>query len=307
MPEQHVTKNAWPKELRGVDTGHMDQATWDWLQRMKATSADLVFKGQTFFITGGASGIGEKLCVFAAELGAKAVTLDLPKSIDAKNFDGQDIIGIGCDISNYDDVKRLVDGIGKQYGITKVVLNAGIFPNPRPQPTEFDMQTFEAVMRINTFGNTQVCDAALPYLWSEQNKGKDPLVAIVGSRNLGTPSHPSYTMAKAAMAQYGFYLANIDSPKGQPRHRVFQIHPDAVFDTNVWGATPEEKQQALEDSAAKKGLTVEEYLDKSNPMGMQFTSWNVAASIMDLSLPIHRGMHGVGIHSNGGVHIPKPY
>jgi hypothetical protein len=54
----------WPGQIRGVETGHMDPDTWDWLQRLRAPGKTPVFQGQTFLVTGGASGIGEKLCVF---------------------------------------------------------------------------------------------------------------------------------------------------------------------------------------------------------------------------------------------------
>jgi NAD(P)-dependent dehydrogenase (short-subunit alcohol dehydrogenase family) len=284
----------------------MDPDTWDWLQRLKAPEKIPVFQGQTFLVTGGASGIGEKLCVFAAELGARVATIDISQSIESK-FDAHGIIGKACNLADYRNVREIVTSIGRRWGITKVILNAGIFPKPRPEPTRFEMAEFENVMRINTFGNTAVGDASLPFLWDQSNAGKDPLIVVVGSRNLATPSHASYTMAKAALAQYGNYLSHLQSPPGSPHHRVYLEHPDAVFDTNIWGSTPEERQATLEDSAAKKDLTVAEYLDKSNPMGVQFTSWRVAASIVDMALPINRGKHGIGVYNIGGVHIPKPY
>lgn len=38
-----------------------------------------------------------------------------------------------------------------------------------------------------------------------------------------------------------------------------------------------------------------------------FKGVRVAASIVDMALPINRGKHGIGVYNNGGVHIPKPY
>ena len=295
-----------PDALFGVDTEQLDGTTWDWLSRMQVPSRKPVFEGQVFLITGGASGVGEKLCVISALLGAKVFTFDISEEICTK-FEKDLIAGIACDISDYENARKITREIGDKHGITKVILNAGIFPNPRPVDGRFDMKGFEQVTRINAFGNIAVCDAALLYLWSKSNINRDPLIAIVGSRNLGIPSHASYTVSKAALAQYGCYLANLASPQGCPQHRVYLEHPDAVFDTNVWGKTAEERRSSLEASAAKKGMTVSEYLDKSNPMKVTFTSWIVAGSIIEMTLPTNRGKHGVGLHHNGGVYIPRPW
>jgi NAD(P)-dependent dehydrogenase (short-subunit alcohol dehydrogenase family) len=284
----------------------MDETTWDWLCRMREPSRRPVFEGQIFLITGGASGVGEKLCAVSALLGAKVFTLDVSQEIGTK-FEKDRIEGIVCDIGDYEQARQITGEIGDKHGITKVILNAGIFPNPRPVDGRFDMKGFEQVMRINAFGNIAVCDAALAYLWSQSNLNRDPLIAIVGSRNLGIPSHASYTIAKAALAQYGCYLAHLASPQGCPRHRVYLEHPDAIFDTKVWGKTAEERRSALEASAAKKGMTVDEYLDKSNPMKVNFTSWIVARSIIEMALPTNRGKHGVGLQHNGGVYISRPW
>jgi len=295
-----------PDALFGVDTEHLDETTWDWLCRMQVPSRKPVFEGQVFLITGGASGVGEKLCVISALLGAKVFTFDVSEEIGTK-FEKDRIKGIACDIGDYEKARQITREIGDEHGITKVVLNAGIFPNPRPVDGRYDMKGFEQVMRINAFGNIAVCDAALAYLWSKSNLNRDPLIAVVGSRNLGIPSHASYTVSKAALAQYGSYLAHLASPQGCPQHRVYLEHPDAVFDTKVWGKTAEERRSTLEASAAKKGMTVGEYLDKSNPMKVSFTSWIVAGSIIDMALPTNRGKHGVGLHHNGGVYISRPW
>ena len=63
----------------------------------------------------------------------------------------------------------------------------------------------------------------------------------------------------------------------------------------------------MEASAAKKGMTVSEFLDKSNPMKVRFTSWIAARSIIDMTLPTNRGKHGVGLHHNGGIYISRPW
>jgi NAD(P)-dependent dehydrogenase (short-subunit alcohol dehydrogenase family) len=303
--EKHVPEPI-PGTLFGVGTEQMDETTWDWLSRMQTPSRKPVLEGQVFLITGGASGVGEKLCVISALLGAKVFTFDVSEEICTK-YEKDRITGIECDISDYDKARKITGEIGYKHGITKVILNAGIFPNPRPVEGRFDMKGFEQVMRINAFGNIAVCDAALVHLWSKSNLNRDPLIVIVGSRNLGTPSHASYTVSKAALAQYGSYLSHLASPQGCPQHRVYLEHPDAVFDTQVWGKTAEERRSVLEASAAKKGMTVSEYLGKSNPMKVSFTSWMVAGSIIEMTLPTNRGKHGVGLHHNGGVYIASPW
>ena len=128
-----------PDALFGVDTEQLDGTTWDWLSRMQVPSRKPVFEGQVFLITGGASGVGEKLCVISALLGAKVFTFDISEEICTK-FEKDLIAGIACDISDYENARKITREIGDKHGITKVILNAGIFPNPRPVDGRFDMK-----------------------------------------------------------------------------------------------------------------------------------------------------------------------
>ena len=75
---------------------------------------------------------------------------------------------------------------------------------------------------------------------------------LVGSRNVSAPGAgaASYSCAKAGLTQLCRVAALELAPEGV---RCNIVHPDAVFDTKLW--TPE----ALQRSAERYGLTVEEY------------------------------------------------
>jgi hypothetical protein len=75
----------------------------------------------------------------------------------------------------------------------------------------------------------------------------------------------------------------------------------------VWGKDDEDRKANILASAKKKGLTLEQYLHKSNPMHIQLTSWKIAASVVDMLLPMNRGKHGVSVHHNGGVYIANTF
>jgi NAD(P)-dependent dehydrogenase (short-subunit alcohol dehydrogenase family) len=75
--------------------------------------------------------------------------------------------------------------------------------------------------------------------------------------------------------------------------RVNVVHPDAVFDTDLW--TPE----VLARSAARYGLTVEEYKRK-NLMKTEIHSADVAAMVAAMAGPAFAKTTGAQIPVDGG-------
>jgi enoyl-[acyl-carrier-protein] reductase (NADH) len=71
------------------------------------------------------------------------------------------------------------------------------------------------------------------------------------------------------------------------------IHPDAVFDTALW--TPE----ALAQSAARYGMTVEEYKSK-NLLGREIRSIDVARLLSTVASDVFGATTGAQIPIDGG-------
>jgi NAD(P)-dependent dehydrogenase (short-subunit alcohol dehydrogenase family) len=75
--------------------------------------------------------------------------------------------------------------------------------------------------------------------------------------------------------------------------RVNIVHPDAVFDTKLW--TPE----ALAKSAARYGMSVEEYKTK-NLMKVEIKSKDIGNMVAAMASPLFAKVTGAQIPVDGG-------
>ena len=75
--------------------------------------------------------------------------------------------------------------------------------------------------------------------------------------------------------------------------RVNTVHPDAVFDTNLW------TDEIIAARAERYGLTVDEY-KRRNLLGAEITSADVAAVVLALCTDTFRVTTGAQIPIDGG-------
>ena len=195
------------------------------------------FAGKAAVVTGSAGGIGLAI----------AEALDLAESV-ATASSHPSWTGVRTDVTDEAAVQAAVDGFLAQVPrIDLFVSNAGIFTAGK-NIAELPVETFERSLRVNVTSHLIVLKAVLG---SMLGSGPGSIV-IIGSRNVAAPGPgaAAYSAAKAALTQLGRVAALELAPSGI---RVNIVHPDAVFNTALW--TPE----ALESSAKRYGLTVEEY------------------------------------------------
>jgi NAD(P)-dependent dehydrogenase (short-subunit alcohol dehydrogenase family) len=123
-------------------------------------------------------------------------------------------------------------------------------------------------------------------------KGVDASIIFVGSRNFKAPGPgaAAYSCSKAALTQ----LCRVASLELAPsKVRVNIVHPDAVFDTKLW------TQEALERSATRYGMTVEEYKTK-NLMKVEIKSKDIGNMVAAMASPIFGKVTGAQIPVDGG-------
>jgi 2-deoxy-D-gluconate 3-dehydrogenase len=117
---------------------------------MKPTNELLDLNGKVAIITGGAKGIGYGIAARLAGAGAKVVIADLDGAAahEAAQKLGDNARAVAIDVSNEDDVKRMVAFCEENFnGLDILVNNAGIFPN---QPVaEMSLEGFEKVIHVN--------------------------------------------------------------------------------------------------------------------------------------------------------------
>jgi len=204
------------------------------------------FADRAAVVTGSAGGIGLAIAEALMAQGARVLGLDLAESVATASQSAL-WTGVRTDVTDATAVHRAVaEFLDSAPRIDLLVSNAGTFTAGK-YIAELDVETFERSLKVNLTSHLIVLKEVLASM------GDGPgAIVIVGSRNVAAPGPgaAAYSAAKAGLTQLGRVAALELAPKGI---RVNIVHPDAVFNTNLW------TQEALESSAKRYGLTVEEY------------------------------------------------
>src|SRR2546426_283394 len=125
-------------------------------------------------ITGASSGLGEPTARFLSTQGAPVVLgarrVDRLQSLaDELNGSGGKALAITTDVTDYDQVKKLVDAAVQTYGRVDVIINnAGLMPSSPLERLKID--DWNRMIDVNIKGVLYGIAAALPYM-KEQKAG----------------------------------------------------------------------------------------------------------------------------------------
>src|SRR4051812_39882547 len=160
--------------------------------------------GQVAVVTGAASGIGRACAYLFADDGAKVVIADLDQArVDAvvKTITeaGGEALGVVCDVSDHDQLKRLVSTTVDHFGgLDILVNNAGMGPMAGAT-TEEDVfeERCRTTFAVNVQSQVRLIRLALPYL---QRSGSGRVVNIASTEGLiATAGGTPYTASKHAV------------------------------------------------------------------------------------------------------------
>jgi NAD(P)-dependent dehydrogenase (short-subunit alcohol dehydrogenase family) len=247
--------------------------------------------GRTALVTGAAVGIGRAVVSALSASGWRVTGADVSPAVGTAVHSSL-YQGLVCDVTREGDVRAAVQAAaggthGAQGALDLLVCNAGIF-TAGSYIADLDDATWARSLEVNLTGTLRVLRAAIPYL----KKGREASVVVIGSRNALAPGPgaAAYSVAKAGITQ----LARVAALElAQDGVRVNVIHPDAVFDTELWTA------EALARSAGRYGLTVDEYKRK-NLMKTEIKSADVAAMVLAMTGPAFAKTTGAQVTVDGG-------
>jgi meso-butanediol dehydrogenase/(S,S)-butanediol dehydrogenase/diacetyl reductase len=180
-------------------------------------------------VTGGGAGIG-KACVatFAAH-GYRVAAADVDGEAasmtarDAQARDGVDVIGIACDVSDFQACSALARAALERWGrIDVLVGNAGIQTGGRLlDSTDAD---WERVVAVNLRGVANCCKAVLPAMIAR----RDGRIVLVSSINavLAPPGMALYDMTKAGVLGI---MRSLAVDHGRDGVRVNAVCPGATL------------------------------------------------------------------------------
>ncbi len=244
-------------------------------------------EGKVAIVTGANSGIGKATCEALAADGAVVVGLDINPEV-IETFNSDNLQGIECDLTDSEALTAAVERVVSRYGgLDIVVCNAGIFKSGERIESHTD-QTWDQTMAVNLTATQRFLTATIPYL----KLGIGPSILVVGSRNYSAPGPgaAAYSVSKAGITQLARVAALELADDGV---RVNIVHPDAVFDTAIW------TDEALRNSAARYGMTVEEYKAK-NLLHTEIGSADVGSLLSTLASDVFSATTGAQIPIDGG-------
>jgi NADP-dependent 3-hydroxy acid dehydrogenase YdfG len=131
-------------------------------------------EGKVVVITGASSGLGEATARLLSAQGATVVLgarrVDRLQSLaDELNGSGGKALAITTDVTDYDQVKKLVDAAVQTYGRVDVIINnAGLMPSSPLERLKID--DWNRMIDVNIKGVLYGIAAALPYM-KEQKAG----------------------------------------------------------------------------------------------------------------------------------------
>ncbi len=262
---------------------------WDLEQaKLRSAPAPKPLQGKIAIVSGAAAGIGRAIAEELHAQGAVVTGFDLNPETPNRLGGHPGLTGKVLNLTDYPAVQTAVEAVVQQYGgLDILVSNAGIF-TAGANFEDMDPNNWAKSLEVNLTSHMKLLQFCVPYL----KQGVDPAAVFVGSRNVAAPGAGagSYSCAKAAVTQLVRVAALELAPDGV---RVNIIHPDAVFDTELW--TPE----ALARSAARYHMTVEEYKTR-NLMKTEIKSRDVAAMVAAMASPLFGKTTGAQIPVDGG-------
>ncbi|MDB9741983.1 SDR family oxidoreductase [Akkermansiaceae bacterium] len=242
--------------------------------------------GKVAVVSGAAGGIGRATAQRLYDDGAVVVGMDINPAI-TENLNAPGLSGVVCDITDDEAFKAAIDNIAVQYGgIDIIVANAGIFK--AGEYIEDLGHMWDLHMKINLTATQRFLKFSIPYL----KQGFTPSIIIIGSRNYAAPGPgaAAYSVTKAGVTQLARVAALELAADGV---RVNTVHPDAVFDTEIW------TEEVLEKSAKRYGITVQEYKTK-NLLRAEIKSTDIARMVSTIAGPVFRATTGAQVPIDGG-------
>jgi gluconate 5-dehydrogenase len=168
-------------------------------------------KERVALVTGGSRGLGFGIAQGLAEAGCSVIVAsrNLSEASEAaqklKKDHEVEAIPFRCDVSNYEEVKNLMNTIEKEFEKLDVVVNAaGI--NRRHPAEEFPIDEFRQVIEVNLFGTYYVCREAFRLL----RKSDNPSIINIGSltvEEVTMPNIAAYAASKGGVASLTKALA----------------------------------------------------------------------------------------------------
>ena len=196
-----------------------------------------ITKDTVFFITGGASGLGEATVRDIHAMGAKVAIADMNlERLDLlRNELKERVITFKCDVTKEEDVKSAIEATVQAFGTIHAVLACAGIATVSPTLSSkgsLDMKLFKTAMEINVYGSMYVAKHAAVAMSKNQpvtERGEKGVIIFVSSvaAEEGQRGQVGYSATKGAINGIVLPMAR---DLGRFGIRVLSIAP-GIFET----------------------------------------------------------------------------
>lgn len=164
---------------------------------------------KTAIVTGGTRGIGFGIAKALQQAGASVVVCSESAEDSVEVAGRLGVSGIGCDVTEEDQLEELVDFTLSRFGsIDVLVCNAGITGIAGSS----SLDDFDKVMAVNLRSIVALTNLALPHMANRDGASAILMSSLSGLR--GNAAINAYALAKAGVAQLARNLAVQWGPRG---------------------------------------------------------------------------------------------
>jgi len=251
---------------------------------------NLDFNNKTVQITGAGSGFGRAAAMKFGEAGAKLMLSDvntatLDKTMEMLNLTEDRAIAISCDVSQPDDVERMVKTGINHFGSLDIAINNAGIAHELQRICDISLKDFDLVMAINVKGAFLCMQQELRQMM-KQGRGVIVNVASVAGL-IGAPCLAAYAASKHAVVGLTKSTALEYARKNI---RINAICPASCY-------TPMVDQVIKGEKGAKREQTIADNI----PMGRLGTAEEIANGMMWLCSDHNSFTTGQALAFDGGM------
>lgn len=245
----------------------------------------LQFHGLGAVVTGAAAGLGRATAQVLGELGAHVFALDIDEAGSrevAKDLAAREqrCTAIAGDITNEDEVQRVVEQIGASGVVLKSLIN-NVGANFRRPAHELRLDDWNKYLALNLTSAFLMTRALLPQLLAAPQGGT--IVNVSSARGLiGSPGTPSYATTKAGLLGFTRQLA---AEYGGQGLRANAVCPGLVLTERIAGRGIGQAEERLRERVLEGRFAQPQEIANA----IAFLASDAASYISGVTLPIDGG------------------